>query len=254
MTASTSTVGRARVVILTLLLVVLALGTTAAQAGDTGTIKVKVLYPDAGGVYQPLTRVEVFLFAAGAPHYACTGPGGVAKFTNIPAGTGYFAATGVGVSSLDCANGEFLTPGTRLKLYWKGQGDISLEAGQTKTVQLRTEPPPEDQTQVCGGVQTTMQGTAGRDILVGTPGDDVIAAGGGNDTINGMGGNDKLCGGPGRDRLVGGGGDDLLFGEGGNDSGGNRGLIGGPGDDLAYGGRGTDSCDAEDARGCEGTP
>lgn len=242
--------GPGRVVILALLLVVMALSATAAQAVDTGTVKVKVMYPDAGGVYRPLARVEVFVFAGG-PRYACTGAGGVAVFKDIPPGSNYFVATGVGGSDLNCANGEFLTPGTRLKLYWKSQDQISLASGQTLTVQLKTAPPPEDQMQVCGGVQTTIQGTDGRDVIVGTPGDDVIAAGAGNDTINGMGGNDKLCGGPGRDRLVGGGGDDLLFGEGGNDSGGNRGLIGGPGKDLAYGGFGTDFCDAETMRGCE---
>ncbi|MBN2114422.1 MAG: hypothetical protein JW785_09885 [Acidimicrobiia bacterium] len=143
MPASTSTARRARFVILALLLVVLALGTTAAQAGDTGTIKVKVMYPDAGGVYQPLAGVEVFLFAGG-PRYACTGPGGVAKFNGIPAGSNYYAATGIGGSDLNCANGEFLTPGTRLKLYWTFQDKISLASGQTLTVQLKTEPPPEN--------------------------------------------------------------------------------------------------------------
>jgi Ca2+-binding RTX toxin-like protein len=242
---------RSRLWALLLLLVVLVAGTASAGAEGTGTIKVKVQYPDAGSVYHPLARVEVFLLAAGVKHYACTNAGGVATFNDIPAGGGYFTATGVGVSSEHCANGEFLTPGTHLKMYSKAQGGIALAAGQTKTIQLKTDPPPVDQMQVCGGMVPTITGTAGRDVLTGTAGNDIISAGGGNDIINGMGGNDFLCGGPGSDRLVGGGGNDFLFGEAGSDSGGNRGLFGGPGTDYVYGGYGIDTCDAETELGCE---
>jgi hypothetical protein len=242
---------RSRLWALLLLLVVLVAGTASAGAEATGIIKVKVQYPDAGAVYRPLARVEVFLLAAGVKHYACTSAGGVATFNGIPAGGPYFTATGVGVSDQHCDNGEFLTPGTHLKMYSKAQPGITLAAGETKTIQLNAEPPPVDQMQVCGGMIPTIVGSAGRDVLTGTEGDDIISGGGGNDTINGLGGNDFLCGGPGRDRIVGGGGNDFIFGEAGSDSGGNRGLIGGPGTDYVYGGYGIDTCEAETELGCE---
>jgi Ca2+-binding RTX toxin-like protein len=252
MAARVRAASRSRALVVALLLVLLVVGaTSAAGAEDTGTIKVKVQYPDAGSAYHPLARVEVFLYAAGQPHYACTNTSGWATFSGIPEGNGYFVATGVGVSSLHCANGEFLTPGTHLKMYFKSQGGISLAAGETKTIALNTDQPPTDQMQVCSGEVPTIVGTPGRDVLVGTDGRDIISAGAGNDTINGLGGDDALCGGPGRDRLVGGGGNDMLFGESGNDSDGNRGLIGGPGTDYVYGGYGSDFCDAETALGCE---
>jgi Ca2+-binding RTX toxin-like protein len=240
---------RSRFWALLVLLVVLVAGTTAAGAEGTGTVQVRVLYPDAGGVYHPLARVEVFLWAGGT-HYACTNAGGFANFTDVPAGP-VAAATGVGSSSLHCANGEFLTPGTHLKMYNVLQAGMTLEAGETKTIELMAQQPPADQMQVCSGEVPTIVGTAGRDVLVGTEGRDIISGGGGNDTINGLGGDDALCGGPGRDRLVGGAGNDMLVGEGGNDSDGNRGLFGGPGTDLAYGGYGLDLCEAETALGCE---
>ena len=252
MAASRTAARPARLIVLGLLLALALVGTASAGAEGTGTIRVQVQYPDAGSVYHPLKNVEVFLVGPGGPRYACTNANGLATFPNIPVGNGYFTATGVGVSSLHCANGEFLTPGTHLKLYFKAQGGISLAAGETKTIQLNTDPPPADQMQVCGGETPTMVGTAARDVLVGTAGRDIISAGAGNDTINGMGGNDQLCGGPGKDRVVGGPGDDLLFGESGNESGGNRGLFGGPGTDYIYGGYGTDLCDGETVLGgCE---
>jgi Ca2+-binding RTX toxin-like protein len=230
---------------------VLLVGAAATSgAVSTGTIKARVMYPDAGGVFHPLAGVEVWLLAGGS-HYACTNGSGFVTFTDIPAGSGYLSATGVSISSLHCANGEFLQPGTHLKLHNLFQGGISLAAGQTKNILFQLGQPPADQMQVCGGETPTLVGTAGRDVLVGTEARDVISSGGGNDTLNGLGGNDVLCGGPGRDRLVGGGGDDLMFGEAGADSDGNRGLFGGPGTDTAYGGYGIDFCDAETGLGCE---
>jgi PKD repeat protein len=121
-----------------------------------------------------------------------------------------------------------------------GQASIS----QVITV---TEPPPPPV--VCGGLQATVVGTAGRDALVGTPGPDVIAGLGGGDTITAFGGADVVCGGGGNDvvrggagpdRLLGGSGADRLFGEGGPDI-----LGGGAGRDTANGGPGNDSCTAE---------
>jgi hypothetical protein len=242
---------RSRPIVLGLLLVVLLVGVAASSnAAGTGTVKVVVKYPVSAGVYRPLPNVEVFLWAAGASHYACTNASGVVTFTNIAAGGGYFTAIGVSISSLHCSNAEFLKPGTGLKLYNVSQGDITLAAGQMKTVQLRTGQPPADQSLVCGGEIPTIVGTAAGDKLVGTPGNDIISGGGGNDLIKGLGGNDWLCGGPGRDRILGGAGNDVLFGEAGNESGGNRGLFGQLGTDVAYGGAGVDTCDAEFESSC----
>lgn len=64
----------------------------------------------------------------------------------------------------------------------------------------------------CAGVDVTMSGTSGDDVLEGTPGRDVIWGGDGDDRIEGLGGNDVLCGGPGADRLSGGQGDDVVDG------------------------------------------
>lgn len=64
--------------------------------------------------------------------------------------------------------------------------------------------------------------------LDGTAGDDVLLAGAGNDTLNGGLGRDVLVGGEGNDTLYGGGGNDLLIGGAGNDL-----LDGGAGIDTA---------------------
>ena len=242
---------RSRFIVLGLLLVVMLVGVAASgNAAGTGTIKVVVKYPVSAGVYRPLPNVEVFLWAAGAPHYACTNATGAAVFTNIAAGGGYLTVTGVSVSSLHCSNGEFLQPGTNLKMFQASQGDITLTAGTTKTVQLKAGAPPADQTKVCGAKTPTIVGTAASETLTGTAGNDIISGGGGNDVIKGMGGNDWLCGGLGRDRLLGGPGDDVLFGEAGDDSGGLRGLFGQLGKDTAFGGDGADFCDAEFESSC----
>jgi Ca2+-binding RTX toxin-like protein len=96
----------------------------------------------------------------------------------------------------------------------------------------------------CGGLTTTIDGTAGNDNLAGTAGDDVIAGGDGDDTIDGGGGNDTICGGNGHDNLTGGDGNDTLLGGDGNDElyagDGNDNLEGGTGDDLFDGGPGID--------------
>lgn len=83
----------------------------------------------------------------------------------------------------------------------------------------------------CGGLEATIVGSDGPDVLVGTPGTDVIVGLGGNDVIIGLGGDDVICGGPGDDILLGGPGHDLLFGGPGADL-----LIGGNGDDRLLGG------------------
>jgi Ca2+-binding RTX toxin-like protein len=108
----------------------------------------------------------------------------------------------------------------------------------------------------CGGLQATITGTDGDDVLNGTPGADVIAGLEGADTIYGLGGADMICGGAGNDMIYGGddsdtiyanAGADYLYGEGGNDSlyggAGNDKFIGGAGDDFMAGGSGLDLLD-----------
>lgn len=69
----------------------------------------------------------------------------------------------------------------------------------------------------CGGLDATIIGTDGPDILKGTAGPDVITGRLGNDTIRGLGGDDVICGGYGNDLLYGGQGFDVMYGAQGND-------------------------------------
>ena len=109
---------------------------------------------------------------------------------------------------------------------------------------------------LCNGVEATIAGTDGDDILVGTEAADVIVARDGDDFIVALGGNDTVCGGPGNDVMSGGQGRDRLFGESGDDmlDGGadDDGLVGGDDNDMIAGrdgddrincGAGTDSAD-----------
>lgn len=92
----------------------------------------------------------------------------------------------------------------------------------------------------CEGIEATIVGTAGDDVLIGTderdvifagPGDDIIRGGAGDDIICGAGGNDIINGGSGFDWILGGSGADRLRGDAGSDM-----LRGGPGDDRLAGG------------------
>ena len=246
------------------LLVVVLLGVAASgSATDTGTVKARVQYRDSLGHYQPLVGVEVFLLDAGQARYSCTNASGVATFHDVAAG-GHISATGVSLSNKHCSNGEFLEPGTGLKLYTvyynqhigvKVWDSFNVTAGETTTILFRTPRPPVDQNQVCGGLIPTIVGTAAAETIMGTAGPDIIVGGGGNDIISG-GDNaapeiDWLCGGAGRDRILGGPGQDVMFGDADDESSGNRGLFGGPGKDIAFGDAGTDTCDAEYTSGCE---
>lgn len=120
----------------------------------------------------------------------------------------------------------------------------------------------------CRGLEATVSGTSGDDILYGTPGPDVIAAGAGRDRIVALSGRDLICAGSGADhinagpaadrvfagagadRLLGRGGPDLLVGSAGNDI-----IKGGRGSDRLRGGRGFDRCNGgpgrDSVRGCE---
>jgi hypothetical protein len=109
----------------------------------------------------------------------------------------------------------------------------------------------------CQGLDATIEGTTGADVLNGTPGDDVIVGLGGADRINGRGGNDTICGGGGSDALKGRGGRDLVSGGKGNDvlsggSGPDR-LLGEAGRDTLVGGGGRpDACVGGPGRDIEG--
>jgi len=92
----------------------------------------------------------------------------------------------------------------------------------------------------CQGIEATIVGTPGNDMLVGTSDRDIIFAGAGNDRIQGGAGDDIICGaggddiidgGAGFDWVVGGAGDDRIRGNSGSDM-----LLGGPGDDILAGG------------------
>ena len=107
----------------------------------------------------------------------------------------------------------------------------------------------------CLGRKATLVGTSGSETIVGTRGRDVIFGSGGADVIRGLGGKDLICGAGGRDKIKGGAGADRLAGTGGRDrvaGGGGNDLVkggkradrlrGGAGDDQLRGGQGNDRC------------
>ncbi|RZV40683.1 MAG: calcium-binding protein [Acidimicrobiales bacterium] len=104
----------------------------------------------------------------------------------------------------------------------------SALAGVTSSVEAQG-------TATCAGVEATIVGTEGNDVLLGTEGPDVIAGLGGNDIIRGFGGADIICGDNGRDKLFGGRGTDIIFGGKKNDI-----VKGDGGPDLLYGNQGHD--------------
>jgi len=70
---------------------------------------------------------------------------------------------------------------------------------------------------LCDGIEATIVGTPGDDVIFGTEGPDVIAVLQGNDFVDALGGDDIICGGQGDDVLYGGEGFDVIFGAQGND-------------------------------------
>jgi len=104
----------------------------------------------------------------------------------------------------------------------------------------------EPEPQLCQGLEPTIVGTEGDDVLSGTNGRDVIMGLGGNDTITGSNGEDVICGGDGTDVITGGNGDDVLFGGAGDDD-----LHGDNGSDTLIGGSGTDVLDQGRGKGRE---
>ena len=229
-------------------LVALALPAVAPAASHevraTGTVIAEVQYRDGDGMLQPLADVEVFMWA-GVPRYGCTDDDGMVVFSDVATGVDLISATGVGVSTANCANADFLNPDTGKKMFnefWNGHHGVrafdpfQVGSGEESTITFEVQTPTNQKT-VCGGVLTTIDGTNGADVIQGTSGDDVINGLGGKDVIDGGGGNDIICGGNGNDKLYGNGGDDWLFGESGKDR-----LFGDAGEDTLFGGPKTDRC------------
>ena len=88
---------------------------------------------------------------------------------------------------------------------------------------------------LCNGLEPTIVGTEGADVIQGTWDVDVIVGLGGDDVIRGMSGADVICGGNGNDVIYGDSQDDIIFGENGDDE-----LYGGSDKDTIYGGNGDD--------------
>ncbi len=86
-----------------------------------------------------------------------------------------------------------------------------------------------------GFYRSTVEGTAGPDVLIGTAGDDVIDAGGGDDIVCGAGGSDVILGGEGDDIIEAGAGHDVIDAGAGRDR-----VVGGLGHDVIDGGIGRD--------------
>jgi Ca2+-binding RTX toxin-like protein len=103
----------------------------------------------------------------------------------------------------------------------------------------------------CGGLEVTIVGTNGDDVIDGTDGNDVIAGLAGNDVIRGGDGEDVICGGLGNDYIEGQGDEDILLGEQGDDvmDGGEAGCCNvatNTGDDVLSGGPGNDELHTSD--------
>ncbi len=69
----------------------------------------------------------------------------------------------------------------------------------------------QDESQIGGIGNDTLNGSNGNDLLIGGDGDDILNGGNGNDTLNGGNGNDILNGGDGQDTMDGGDGDDIFI-------------------------------------------
>ena len=115
----------------------------------------------------------------------------------------------------------------------------------------RRAPAPPAPALTCGGLEVTIVGTNGDDVINGTNGNDVITGLGGNDVIRGGDGEDVICGGSGDDYIEGQGDEDILFGDQGDDTldGGEAGCCNvatNTGDDVLSGGQGNDVLHSSD--------
>ena len=95
------------------------------------------------------------------------------------------------------------------------------------------------------GIDETLLGNHGEDLITCQIGNSTVLGGDGNDTITGGGGNDNLMGEDGNDSIDAGAGDDTVDGHDGTDvlvaGGGNDSVTGGDGEDLIQGGNGNDT-------------
>ena len=87
----------------------------------------------------------------------------------------------------------------------------------------------------CNGLDITIRGTGGVDVIMGTNGPDVISGLGGDDIITALGGDDTICGGSGNDTIIANAGHDWVDGGDGDDI-----IRGGWGEDMIFGGNGND--------------
>ena len=126
---------------------------------------------------------------------------------------------------------------------------IGVLLGLSLIALATTASPVSAETVTCNGLEATIVGTAGNDVLVGTNKADVIAGLGGNDTVEGGNGADVICGGAGNDVIGGGNGVDWITGGDGDDiitaGNGDDTVLGGPGDDRIEGNNGDDFLDGE---------
>jgi hypothetical protein len=148
-----------------------------------------------------------------------------------------------------------VNPGTdNISACYDRNGNSSCDPGEAAGAVTRTLTAAN--TLSCNGLPatvvsnaSTVNGTAGVDVIVGGPASQVIYGNGGNDVICGAGGNDVVNGGDGSDFLSGEGGMDMVIGGPGNDI--ERGgdladKVGGgandPGNDQLFGDGGNDQC------------
>ena len=155
------------------------------------------------------------------------------------------------VPTVDVLENNFLTPGDYyLKAVLTGSGGTFLcmetyfSTAEGATAPFVLHPVATK----CEGLDATITGTAGNNVLAGTDDVDVILGLGGNDKITGKSGNDVICGGDGTDTIDAGGGNDKVDAGGGSsntvDGGsGNDTLTGGTGADTLNGGSNDDTLD-----------
>jgi Ca2+-binding RTX toxin-like protein len=133
-------------------------------------------------------------------------------------------------------------------------------SGVTVTLGGTTAPVPEGNSNVIqgGAGNSTINGTAGNDVIIDAGGnntidgkggnDSIVVSGAGNNTVSGGAGADTITTGSGNDAIQGGDGDDTIDAGNGNNSvqggAGNDRLTAGSGNDGVDGGAGSDACDA----------
>lgn len=123
-------------------------------------------------------------------------------------------------------------------------GAPACDTGAYELIPVVDENPPSGK---CAGLQATLVGNNGHDVIQGTSEKDIIATFNGNDLIYGVRGDDVICSGDGNDVVISGNGNNRVFGGPGNDrifnENGNDTTFGGPGNDSINGGFGNDRLD-----------